>query len=504
MTDDIRFDRDMQTLLEQLPEEQLPAARVTPWRQAMRCVLWGIGLTSITLNFWNLQHLLPMVGSILLVLGFRTLRQENGCLRSCWRLSIALAALRGGYAVVMGTVLSRLVPWLEMAIAWTLSVLFWLVCLGLWWGMKEIGRKAGQEKPSAKAAGTLVLWYGVLILTGLLGQTLQGLAVWLLLALYIIILRQLTRLTRALDNCGYAVEAAPVRLDGRWLAGGYLVLVLAAVLLGQALGQRLPMDYRPRQEPSQTAQAVRDRLEGLNLPRELLDDLSDKDVLSLSGVTQTVWMQEPVKKPLSGRTMQFWRAALLTPGDDGPDHWAILTYFQYEGDSWSGDTDGLWLIPYSPYERYVEEALSGYILYDGPEGAMAAPMQSLVRSVPQESELSDQLMGIPPEVGLFLYAEWSLPRKGENIRGYLLYWREAMPPMEGDATVLTDRVYLYRQMIWRYPYATALDQRDIPYATQDFTPAWFRVYQEADGTVSAELFSAELGSISKRGTPPAT
>ena len=274
MTDDIRFDRDMQTLLEQLPEEQLPAARVTPWRQAMRCVLWGIGLTSITLNFWNLQHLLPMVGSILLMLGFRTLRQENGCLRSCWRLSIALAVLRGGYAVVMGTVLSRLVPWLEAAIAWTLSILFWLVCLGLWWGMREIGRKAGQEKPSAKAAGALVLWYGVLILTGLLGQTLQGLAVWLLLALYIIILRQLTRLTRALDNCGYAVEAAPVRLDGRWLAGGYLVLVLAAVLLGQALGQRLPMDYRPRQEPSQTAQAVRDRLEGLNLPRELLDDLS--------------------------------------------------------------------------------------------------------------------------------------------------------------------------------------------------------------------------------------
>ena len=69
MTDDIRLDRDMQTLLEQLPEEQLPAARVTPWRQAMRCVLWGIGLTSITLNFWNLQHLLPMVGSILLMLG---------------------------------------------------------------------------------------------------------------------------------------------------------------------------------------------------------------------------------------------------------------------------------------------------------------------------------------------------------------------------------------------------------------------------------------------------
>lgn len=503
MTDDIRFDRDMQTLLEQLPEEQLPAARVTPWRQAMRCVLWGIGLTGITLNFWNLQHLLPMVGSILLVLGFRTLRQENGCLRSCWRLSIALAVLRGGYAVVMGTVLSRLVPWLEAAIVWTLSVLFWLVCLGLWWGMKEIGRKAGQEKPSAKAAGALVLWYGVLILTGLLGQTLQGAAVWLLLALYIIILRQLTRLTRALDNCGYAVEAAPVRLDGRWLAGGYLVLVLAAVLLGQALGQRLPMDYRPRQEPSQTAQAVRDRLEGLNLPRELLDDLSDEDVLSLSGVTQTVWMQEPVKKPLSGQTIQFWRAALLTPGDDGPDRWAILTYFQYEdGEAWSGDTDGLWLVPHYPYDAYVEEALSGYILYDGPEGAMAAPMQSLVRQ--EQAQYTDWLWpDIPSSASLYLFAEWSLPRKGENIRGYLLYWRETVPPMEENPVQMMDQPYLHRQMKWRYPYATALDQRDIPYATQNFEPGLFSVYQQADGTVSAYLESAELGSISKRGTPPA-
>lgn len=504
MTDDIRFDRDMQTLLEQLPEEQLPAARVTPWRQAMRCVLWGIGLTSITLNFWNLQHLLPMVGSILLMLGFRTLRQENGCLRSCWRLSIALAALRGGYAVVMGTVLSRLVPWLEAAIAWTLSILFWLVCLGLWWGMKEIGRKAGQEKPSAKAAGALVLWYGVLILTGLLGQTLQGAVLWLLLALYIIILRQLTRLTRALDNCGYAVEAAPVRLDGRWLAGGYLVLVLAAVLLGQALGQRLPMDYRPRQEPSQTAQAVRDRLEGLNLPRELLDDLSDEDVLSLSGVTQTVWMQEPVKKPLSGQTIQFWRAALLAPGDNGPDRWAILTYFQYEdGEDWSGDTDGLWLVPHYPYDAYVEEALSGYILYDGPEGAMAAPMQSLVRQ--EQAQYTDWLWpGIPSSASLYLFAEWSLPRKGENIRGYLLYWRETVPPVEENPVQMMDQPYLHRQMKWRYPYATALDQRDIPYATQNFEPGLFSVYQQADGTVSAYLESAELGSISKRGTPPAT
>lgn len=75
--------------------------------------------------------------------------------------------------------------------------------------------------------------------------------------------------------------------------------------------------------------------------------------------------------------------------------------------------------------------------------------------------------------------------------------------MEGDAVHMMDQPYLHRQMKWRYPYATALDQRDIPYATQDFTPGLFSVYQQADGTVSAYLDSAERGSISKRGTPPA-
>ena len=236
--------------------------------------------------------------------------------------------------------------------------------------------------------------------------------------------------------------------------------------------------------------------------QELLDDLSDEDVLSLSGVTQTVWMQEPVKKPLSGQAIQFWRAALLTPGDDGPDRWAILTYFQYEdGEDWSGDTDGLWLVPHYPYDAYVEEALSGYILYDGPEGTMAAPMQSLVRQ--EQGQYTDWLWpDIPSSVGLYLFAEWSLPRKGENIRGYLLYWRETVPPMEGDAVHMMDQPYLHRQMKWRYPYATALDQRSIPYATQNFEPGLFSVYQQADGTVSAYLDSAERGSISKRGTPP--
>ena len=49
----------------------------TPWRRALLLICWGIALTTITLNFLNLQYILPAVGSVLLCLGFRSLRRET-------------------------------------------------------------------------------------------------------------------------------------------------------------------------------------------------------------------------------------------------------------------------------------------------------------------------------------------------------------------------------------------------------------------------------------------
>ena len=47
-----------------------PQDTVTPWRTAMNYILWGLGLTTITLQFLNLDVLLTAVGAALLVLGF--------------------------------------------------------------------------------------------------------------------------------------------------------------------------------------------------------------------------------------------------------------------------------------------------------------------------------------------------------------------------------------------------------------------------------------------------
>ena len=66
-----------------------PQDTVTPWHTAMHYILWGLGLTTITLRFLNLDVILTAVGAALLVLGFRILRRENTPLRWGFRLSLA-------------------------------------------------------------------------------------------------------------------------------------------------------------------------------------------------------------------------------------------------------------------------------------------------------------------------------------------------------------------------------------------------------------------------------
>ena len=86
-----------------LPEEIV--ATVAPGKKAFRRVLWGLGLTSLTLNMFGLQYILPAVGMLLLLLGFRTLRQENKAFRACYVLTTLRTALVWVILVMNTTIL---------------------------------------------------------------------------------------------------------------------------------------------------------------------------------------------------------------------------------------------------------------------------------------------------------------------------------------------------------------------------------------------------------------
>ena len=213
MSDDLRFDQMLREDASALPPAM---AEVNPWREAMWLVLWGMGMTTITFNFLYLDMILPALGGILLVLGFRTLRQENRALQWCWRLSIAIAAVRSA-----SFVLAALPVDVKSIPAYAVMAMTFALYCCLWRGMVGVSRAAGAEKPAAPAAGALVIFYAVICALAFL--ELSGwLAVLPVLIAYIVILRNLVKLARSLADTGYAIHAAPVRLPSTAVLWGYL------------------------------------------------------------------------------------------------------------------------------------------------------------------------------------------------------------------------------------------------------------------------------------------
>lgn len=274
MTDDLRFDQLLREDAAALPP---PAdGEINPWRTAMDRILWGMGLTTITLNFLWLDVILPAIGAVLLVLGFRTLRRENVPLRWCYRLSLLALTIRfaGDVLAALPVDVGNIPAYVHIPVTLALYV-----CL--WRGMVGVSRAAGAEKPAAPAAGAMAIFYAALMALALIG--LEGwLLVLPLLALYIFLLRSMVRLSRSLSDTGYAITAAPVRLSDSAVLWGALGALLTAILLAMFLGQRYPMDYQPRQDAPQDA-SIRQSLLDKGFPADVLNDLTADEVAQLSG-----------------------------------------------------------------------------------------------------------------------------------------------------------------------------------------------------------------------------
>ena len=452
MSDDLRFDQMLRENASALPPAM---AEVNPWREAMWLVLWGMGLTTITFNFLYLDMILPALGGILLVLGFRTLRQENRALQWCWRLSIAIASVRSAsFALAALPVDVKNVPAYAV-----MAMTFALYCC-LWRGMVGVSRAAGAEKPAAPAAGALVIFYAVICVLAFM--ELSGwLAVLPLLIAYIVILRNLVKLARSLADTGYAIHAAPVRLPSAAVLWGYLGLTLAAVLLAMFLGQRYPMNWQVRDDAPQD-ETIRAELLDLGFPEQVLDDLTAEEAAHMSGAVKVYTETEPLYEDETYRevTTSVWN-------EDPPPRW--------EYSSAEKQPDGSYRYTYRVYDLYegfvthvvvlVEEAgrqravVLHYAAIDRPFGDCLAEGMEIwpvwqgneeswspggwysgrllcekdgqsyaadFYSVESGSYETTNIFGTTQNTGMI--AEWSRMNHSGNVRAYLLYDAEMLTP----------------------------------------------------------------------------
>ncbi|MBQ8801918.1 MAG: hypothetical protein IJZ52_06510, partial [Clostridium sp.] len=81
------FDRILMDDLAAIPPAEHIVAAANPLDASITKILWGMVLTFFKLNFFYLNYILPLLGSILLYLGYRSLRKENRWFKLCWLIS---------------------------------------------------------------------------------------------------------------------------------------------------------------------------------------------------------------------------------------------------------------------------------------------------------------------------------------------------------------------------------------------------------------------------------
>lgn len=472
---DADFEAMLARSVPDVPPEEI-VAEVTPWRRAMNRILFGMALCAITLNFLCLNYILPAVGTVLLLLGFRTLRRENRWLGGCFAITVIRAVYFFATLVLNTTILQSAVftPAVTAALTAVNAVLLLALYFCFWRGLLAVQKKAGLPAQTGGALA-LIVWYALVCVLAAVHYTGWIVPIAMLVG-YGFILRSLCRLSGALDEAGYAIAPGPVRVTDRCL-----VLVIAAVLgigctLGYLFGGSYRMGWQPVDTSAQTqTAAIRQQLLDLGFPEDVLNDLAPEDIAACDGALRVVTEAEDY--PVNDGRNVLWEAynekneryyvqdtvydvkelrltgvAVQLPGEQ--ETWMVFHHFLWTTDPGFYGTEAIQI---RPAYRSIPEGwaaagdATGRVLYDRGGQTFAAPYASLgARTFTANTVLWGE------QTNTDLFAAFSLPRHGEHCRGYVAY---STAGAQSGYLLSSWCNYTHQQSLLQYPAVTAMEKR---------------------------------------------
>ena len=472
-------DADFEAMLAQsvpdTPPEEI-VAEVTPWRRAMNRILFGMALCAITLNFLCLNYILPAVGTVLLLLGFRTLRRENRWLGGCFAVTVIRAVYFFATLILNTTILQSAVftPAVTTALTAVNAVLLLALYFCFWRGLLAVQKKAGLPAQTGGALA-LIVWYALVCVLAAVHYTGWIVPIAMLIG-YGFILRSLCRLSGALDEAGYAIAPGPVRVTDRCL-----VLVIAAVLgigctLGYLFGGSYRMDWQPvdASTQAQTA-AIRQQLLDLGFPEAVLNDLTPEDIAACDGALRVVAVTEDhpfndgrtvSHKESDGeggvvsvldtvydvRELRLTSVGVQLPG--AQETWRIFHHFLWTTDPGFYGTEALQIWPAdqsTPDGWRFAGDVTGRVLHDRDGQTFTASYHTLGR----QTYTADSVF-FGQRTNSDLFAAFSMPRHAEHARGYVAYTAAGA---QSGCLLSSWCNYTHQQSLLQYPAVTAMEKR---------------------------------------------
>ncbi len=465
------FDKMLMSSVADVPPDDI-AKSVTPWKRAIRRILIGSALNVLTVNFFALNYILPLIGVILCLLGFRTLRSENRQFRACYILMCVRAVYVISTFCLNATIYQSTVyqtTFLNVLALCNIALVF-LILISFASAVHEVQMRAGFEKSSSSTAG-LIIWYAVLVLLALVEYHGYIIAIGMIVA-FGFLARSLWNTARELECSGYIVKASSVRVSDSVLIALLTLTIAFGLSFGYIFCGKYNMEWTPvDQNEHEAVSDIKEHLCSLGFPKHVADDMTVED---LEILREAVEVKVDVDDhPLndgrevteygydaSGKIVKISRSTVYDVKElrltkiavrvsDSSEVWRIIFHFEWIVAPEHSTTDSIQL--WRTEGWLTDGEVSGRLLYDCDGITNTAEYAFL-----GEVTYTQNSIIFGENTSKDVFAAFSMPKNGERHRGYLSYSIK-----QGTNGRIIDEWlnYTHAKSWLQYPVLTAMEQR---------------------------------------------
>lgn len=423
---------------------------VSVWRKNMGNALAGIVMGLFTLNFLGLNYILSTVGILLMLTGFRALRHIGNAFRACYICAVLKAVFHVFFMVLAATIyyesFQKSIAFKVVSCSGVILTIVLLLCLRS--GLRGAQESVGIEPHTG--AITCMALVNLLFLTQL---QIQGLLIVALVIVgIVVIVKNAFALVSQLDEAGYAVEPAQVRIPDGKLCWGVMAVLFAGIACGYIFFHSYPMQWQRVEEDEHAGVLeIKARLVELGFPDYVLQDMTAEDILACEGAVKVTVMVEDNPIRDHGDEVRITGVGVRLPGER--EQWKLIHHFWWMGETKFYGTEALQLWPADRSSTAWDSSgdFTGRVLYDDAGITYAAPYDSLDDTT---YLLNSIFWGTSQQTDVF--AAFSMPRGGEGHRGYVSYCVREM----SDGHLIDSWVNYVHQTSWfQYPVQTAMSYR---------------------------------------------
>lgn len=462
------------TLVQIVPEPSVTVvSEVTPWKKSMNRVLTGLALETITLNFWCLNYILPTVGTILKLLGFRVLKYENKWFKACYFLSVIIAVFRFSDLILNSTIIQNAYHSSSAGAAVTfisvsLSVIEYFC---LWRAVLAVQKKSALP---AHAGGAFMLIIISVIIYYLALAEFEGFFIPIAIIIgYIFIIRSLYKLSKDINEAGYVICSKPIKITDRYIVIPIVTVLIIGLVCGYTFGNSYPMEWIPQEKTEhESIQNIKSDLIFLGFPENILNDINAEDIKACEGASQVI-VEKSDSKVICGLAKTADKLTDSSAGSDSSagnlcitsigvrisaeqDSWMMFHHFFWTGKHNFFGTEAVQIQPpFSDNYYYPDTKATGRVLYDINRKTFTSDYDYIgTKTYTKESVF----FGSNTRNDIF--ATFSIPKNSEKQRGYVAY---SMNVMNTDMVICSYCNYVHQSFPFPYPSVTAME-----YAMSDY------------------------------------